>query len=112
MTCLTIRAPDYYPELVAGVTGVTFIKRAAPAEFIHVFCRRRREVSPLFQRALKSIKGGGMIWVSWPKKTSSLYRDLTEQDFRDVILPQAWVDVKVCAIDTDWSGLKFVKRKA
>jgi len=53
-----------------------------------------------------------MLWVSWPKKSSKLNIDLTEQDLRDAILPTGWVDVKVCAIDEDWSGLKFLKRKA
>ena len=69
-------------------------------------------VPPLFSRALRSVKDGGMIWVSWPKKSSPLYIDLTEQDFRDHILPLGWVDVKVCAVDDDWSGLKFLKRKS
>ena len=52
-----------------------------------------------------------MIWLSWPKKSSPLYVDLTEQDFRNHILPLGWVDVKVCAVDEDWSGLKFLRRK-
>jgi len=78
---------------------------------VHVFCRQRRDVAPLFARALRSVVEGGMIWVSWPKKASPLFRDLTEQDFRDHILPLGWVDVKVCAVDADWSGLKFLKRR-
>ena len=111
MTCLTIKAPAHYPELVAGADGVRFLKRAAPADIIHLFCHRKRDVAPLFARALKAVKPGGMICVSWPKKSSSLFLDLTEQDFRDHILPTGWVDVKVCAVDGDWSGLKFLKRK-
>ena len=50
--------------------------------------------------------------VSWPKKSSKLFRDLTEDDLRTVILPTGWVDVKVCAVDADWSGLKFLRHKA
>ena len=110
MTCLPIKPPEHYPDLVAGAEDVRFIRRAAPADLVHVFCRRRSEVGPLFGRALKSVRAGGMIWVSWPKKSSPLYKDLTEQDFRDHILPQGWVDVKVCAVDQVWSGLKFLRR--
>ena len=112
MTCLPIRPPPEYPEFVQGALGVRFIKRAAPSECVHVFCRRKRHVPPLFSRALRSVTEGGMIWMSWPKKSSALFKDLTEQDLRDHILPLGWVDVKVCAVDADWSGLKFLKRKA
>ncbi|MEM9571999.1 MAG: DUF3052 domain-containing protein [Pseudomonadota bacterium] len=111
MRCLTIRPPDHYSDLLMGVEGAQFFARATPVEFVHAFCRRRSDVAPLFERAQRSVVEGGMIWVSWPKKSSPLYRDLTEQDFRDHILPLGWVDVKVCAVDDDWSGLKFLKRK-
>jgi hypothetical protein len=111
MTCLAIKPPPHYPDLVEGVEGVRFLKRAASSNCVHVFCRRRRDVASLFDRALASVVPGGMIWVSWPKKSSSLFIDLTEQDLRDHVLPLGWVDTKVCAVDTDWSGLKFLKRK-
>jgi hypothetical protein len=53
-----------------------------------------------------------MLWVSWPKKSSNLFRDLTEDGIRKVCLPMGLVDVKVCAVDADWSGLKLMRRKA
>jgi hypothetical protein len=53
-----------------------------------------------------------MLWVSWPKKSSNLFRDLTEDGIRKVCLPMRLVDVKVCAVDADWSGLKLMRRKA
>ena len=112
MKCLSIKAPDHLAGLLDGMQGVRMMKRAAPADAILVFNRRRREVEPLTKRALASVVEGGMIWVAWPKKSSSFYKDLTEHDFRDKILPLDWVDVKVCAIDQDWSGLKFLKRKS
>lgn len=111
MRCLSLRAPDHYQDLLKGVEDVRFLTRAASADVVHLFCRQRRDVAPLFDRALRSVVEGGMIWASWPKKSSSLYKDLTEQDFRDHILPLGWVDVKVCAVDVDWSGLKFLKRR-
>ena len=111
MRCLAIRPPDHFSDLLADAEGVRFLRRAAPADCIMVFCARQRDVKPLVARALKNVVEGGMIWVAWPKKSSPLYIDLTEQDFRDHVLPLGWVDVKVCAIDADWSGLKFLKRK-
>ena len=112
MTCLSIRAPEYYAQLVEGAEDVRIVRRAMPAEIVHAFCARRRDVASMFERALANVKPGGMIWMSWPKKSSALFKDLTEQDLRDHILPLGWVDVKVCAVDSDWSGLKFLKRKA
>ncbi|MEO1172009.1 MAG: hypothetical protein AAFX94_08145, partial [Myxococcota bacterium] len=58
----------------------------------------------------KNVKEGGSFWVSWPKKSSPLFVDLTEDQLREVFLPLKWVDVKVCAVDADWSGLRFVRR--
>jgi hypothetical protein len=110
-TCLTIRAPKHYAELVEGVEGVRFVSRKTVADVVHLFCVRKADLQPLFERALGSVVEGGMIWVSWPKKSSVLYRDLTEQDLREQLLSTGWVDVKVCAVDGDWSGLKFLKRK-
>ena len=87
MTCLSMRAPDHYTQLVDGAEGVRIVRRAAPAEIVHAFCARRRDVAPMIERALASVKPGGMIWMSWPKKSSALFKDLTEQDLRDHILP-------------------------
>ena len=53
----------------------------------------------------------GMLWVSWPKKSSGQFVDLTEDGVRAVLLPEGWVDVKVCAVDATWSGLKFLERR-
>lgn len=112
MSCLNIKAPGHYADLVAGAENVRFLKRAAPSDAVHVFCRRRADVAPLFERALGSVKPGGMTWMSWPKKSSPLCIDLTEQDFRHHILPMGSVDVKVCGMDADWSGLTFLERTA
>jgi hypothetical protein len=60
---------------------------------------------------MKSIKASGMIWIAWPKKASGIKTDLTENLIRDRVLQTPLVDVKVCAIDETWSGLKFVIRK-
>lgn len=112
MVCLTIGAPEHYADLVAGAEGVTFRKRADFADLVHLFCPSRKVLNAKMDMALSKVAKGGMFWVSWPKKKSPLFVDLTEDHLREVILPTGWVDVKVCAVDEDWSGLKFVKRKA
>ena len=82
-----------------------------PADIVHLFCANRKDLEAGFEAALEQVLTRGMLWVSWPKKSSKLFIDVTEDDLRTVILPTGWVDVKVCAVDADWSGLKFLKRK-
>jgi hypothetical protein len=58
------------------------------------------------------VRDGGTLWISWPKKSSPLFVDLTDNGIRDLVLPTGFVDVKVAAIDENWSGLKFLRRRA
>ena len=111
MRCQVFDAPPQYPELVAGAVGVRFMTRARSADVVHLFCRDRAALEKRIERALACVATGGMLWVSWPKKSSDLFVDLTEGQLREVILPRDWVDVKVCAVDQDWSGLKFLRRR-
>ena len=110
MRCLPLNSPVPYETLVDGAEDVDFIDKG-PADCVHLFCFTRAELESEIKPALALAAPGGMVWVSWPKKSSALFRDLTEDGLREVILPTGWVDVKVCAVDADWSGLKFVKRK-
>jgi hypothetical protein len=81
-----------------------------PALWAHGFFKSKSELHAFLDSiALDGIEKG--LWVSWPKKTSKVKTDLTEQVFRDAILPLGWVDTKVAAIDETWSGLKFYRRK-
>ncbi len=109
--CLVISPPDHYGELVAGATDVRFMSRAKFADTVHLFCRSCADLDRSIERAIDRVAEGGMLWVSWPKKSSPLFRDLTEDRIRRVVLPHGWVDVKVCAVDADWSGLKFLRRR-
>ena len=111
MSVLPLNPPDHYHDLVADAEDISFLSQGH-ADIVHLFCADRRVLGRCFHRALESVAAGGMLWVSWPKKSSKLYVDMTEDDLRTVILPTGWVDVKVCAVDADWSGLKFLKRKA
>jgi hypothetical protein len=83
--------------------------RGLPALWAHGFFKSQAELDTFLDTIdLDNIEKG--LWVSWPKKTSGIKTDLTEQTFRDKILPLGWVDIKVAAIDEIWSGLKFTRR--
>jgi hypothetical protein len=82
-----------------------------PALWAHGFFERQTELYAFLDSIdLDDIEKG--LWVSWPKKSSKVKTDLTEQYFRDVILPLGWVDIKIAAVDQTWSALKFTRRKS
>ena len=81
-----------------------------PLDFAMVFVNRQAHLKKEFPRFAKLLAPAGMLWVSWPKKTSGVATDLTENDVRTIGLGAGLVDVKVCAVDQVWSGLKFVIR--
>ena len=80
-------------------------------DLIHAFTRSRAEIESALPRLQDALRRDGMIWVSWPKKSSGVTTDITEDTIREVCLPLGLVDVKVCAVDSVWSGLKLVVRK-
>ena len=80
-------------------------------DVIHLFTSARAVLEALGQRLMAMIARNGMIWVSWPKKAAKVATDITEDVIRTVLLPIGLVDVKVCAVDQTWSGLKLVIRK-
>ena len=79
-------------------------------DFIHFFTSSGRELAEQFEILKKLLKKDGMFWVSWPKKSSRRKTDMTEDVVRAVALEHGLVDVKVCAVDEIWSGLKLVYR--
>jgi Protein of unknown function (DUF3052) len=81
-------------------------------DVIILFVRSLTDLRDMFPRAQQGLAAKGMLWVGWPKKSSGVKTDLDENVIRDFGLKQGLVDVKVCAIDETWSGLKFVVRKA
>lgn len=112
MRCLPLNAPDHFNDLMAGADGVTYLATPQEADVVYLFCPDRATLDRDHQTALSHVAWGGMLWVSWPKKSSKLFKDLTEDGLREVLLPTGWVDVKVCAVNQDWSGLKFLRRKS
>jgi hypothetical protein len=98
--------------LAKELATVTLVEDAQSGiDFIHVFVGSLAELKKQFAGWKKKLAKDGVLWVSWPKKTSSMASDLNENILRDVGLAAGLVDVKVCAVDEDWSGLKFVYRK-
>lgn len=77
----------------------------------HLFTHARRELEEGLEKARKEIRPDGAIWVSWPKRASGVATDVTEDVIREVALPMGLVDIKVCAVNEIWSGLKLVIRK-
>lgn len=83
----------------------------APIEAAHIFVTGRDDMSTKLHQLMPLLAPSGFIWVSWPKKVSKVPTDITEDTIRVVCLPMGLVDVKVCAVDETWSGLKLMKRK-
>ena len=106
-------APDNYAELVAPLPDDVLLsaRLRRDVDLAHLFTRRRSELESQLPKLMEIIRRDGMIWVSWPKKASKVATDITEGTIRDVALPLGLVDVKVCAVDEIWSGLKLVIRK-
>jgi hypothetical protein len=105
-------APPSYASLLGALPSGTTIHSRLPssAGFIHQFVRRRRDLAAEFPRLARALTDEGTLWISWPKQASGVETDLNENVVREIGLAEGLVDVKVCAVDEVWSGLKFVRR--
>jgi hypothetical protein len=103
------------PESVRAEIGdIALSERPAPEpalDAVHIFTTERAEMERLLATLRHQINPAGFVWISWPKKASKVPTDITEDIIRAVCLPMGWVDVKVCAVDAIWSGLKLMIRK-
>ncbi len=113
MRASAVGAPDHYHSLLAPEPDTIrwLGPRARRLNFVHLFVRREADLVRRLPAQLRRIVADGMIWVSWPKKASKVPTDVTEDVARRHALPLGIVDVKVCAVDDVWSGLKLVIRK-
>jgi hypothetical protein len=113
MTVHAAGAPDDFPDLLEPLPAGVVWKRQlrGPIDLAVGFFTAARDVERAWPRLTAVVGEHGTVWVAWPKRSSGVATDLTEQTFRDLLLPSGWVDVKVCAIDETWSGLKFVLRR-
>lgn len=112
MRVLFTGAPDNYREILGTLApGIKVLSRAGrDLDLVHVFCRRKSDLRRRLTGARNALASDGMLWISWPKKSSGLQTDLGESDVRAAGLAAGLVDVKICAVDDTWSGLKFVYR--
>jgi hypothetical protein len=100
-------------EIVPAAIGLTLLAEPeAGMDAAHVFVTTRADLERHIAGLRELLAPDGMLWVSWPKKASKVPTDITEDTIRAVALPIGLVDVKVCAVDDVWSGLKLVIRKA
>lgn len=108
----TINAPKDYMTLIQPVPANVSIaaEKVAGADLVHLFTNSRDELFGQLARLRDLIKQDGAIWVSWYKKASKLRTEITEDTVREAALPLGLVDIKVCAVDEKWSGLKLVVR--
>jgi hypothetical protein len=96
-------------ELPSGLRIVQGLEQEADAVWLFVVSRRELELN--LARALACLRPDGMLWISWPKKSSGIATDLGDTVLRELVLPTGWVDIKVAAIDDEWSGLRFALRR-
>jgi hypothetical protein len=113
MTLHVVDAPMDYAALIAPVGNkVAFATRLTKdVELLHAFVTRKGRLEEVLDRARAGLGSEAIVWVSWPKKAAGLASEVTEDTVRDTALPLGFVDVKVCAVDDTWSGLKLVVRK-
>jgi len=110
----TRNAPANYQQLLGPLPQDVQLsaRLRRPVDLVHIFSIARAQLVAELRRALDEIEQDGAVWVSWPKKASGVRTDITEDVIREVAFPLGLVDVKVCAVDETWSGLKLVIRKA
>ena len=97
-------------ELTEALSSCELPNTSRVLDFVFLFSKKRSELTKEFSRMAKRLAPAGVLWVAWPKKTSGVHTDLNENEVRRIGLQAGLVDVKVCAVDEVWSGLKFVIR--
>jgi hypothetical protein len=97
-------------ELSEALADCSIVKQGDALDFVMVFTQSRTQLTKEFSRLAKRLAPAGMLWVSWPKKSSGVATDVGENVVREIGLDAGLVDVKVCAVTDVWSGLKFVRR--
>ncbi|QQR73033.1 MAG: DUF3052 family protein [Holophagales bacterium] len=109
----TGNAPAAYRDWLAPLPpGVQFVAQLdAAVDLAHLFTAGRAELDAALRHARQVLAPTAVLWISWPKKSSKLPSEVTEETIRELALPLGFVDVKVCAVDEVWSGLKLVVRR-
>jgi hypothetical protein len=107
-----VNQQEHYFNLFSYFPEVRFLEYPVtePVDFIHFFCTHLEELEEHFETLKDGLKMDGSFWISWPKRSSKLAKDLDGNTVRRFGLTHGLVDVKVCAVDYDWSALKFMYR--
>lgn len=100
--------PEYYFKLFTDLPDVKIVSGKSIVDFIHYFVKEEKQLLKDINKLKNQIEQNGMIWISWPKKSSKVETDITEDVIRTIALKNGLVDIKVCAVDETWSGLKLV----
>jgi hypothetical protein len=106
-------APMVYEQLLAPIPAGVELQSAVDSstDIVHLFSTSKAELASALKRTLQHLRPDAALWVSWPKKASKVPTDISEDTVRDLAIPLGLVDIKVCAVDDVWSGLKLVIRK-
>ena len=112
-TIKLVNEPDYYRKLFTDYPGNMKVvaDSRVKKDLIHYFTKSASKLNTEMKSLRREILENGMIWISWPKKSSKVETGLNENIVREIALQHGFVDVKVCAIDETWSGLKLVIRR-
>lgn len=112
-TVALIDAPEHLQAILAPLPNDVTVRTGARGkpDVSLVFCHRRRDLQRRVEQLWNLAFPDRSVWVCWPKKSSPLFNDLTEDGVREFVLGRGLVDVKVCAVDADYSGLKLMVRK-
>jgi hypothetical protein len=111
MRVLAVNPPAHFRALLADAPAdLAWLERVAPFDCTVAFAKAAKELRAIFTKLEPKLAQDGMIWIAWPKKAAAMKTELDENLVRDIGLEAGLVDIKVCAIDSTWSGLKFVRR--
>ncbi|MDQ6685131.1 MAG: DUF3052 domain-containing protein [Pseudomonadota bacterium] len=110
---VALQAPSDYRQLLAPwpEAAVLGTRIDATTDIVHLFVRERAVLQREAARLRKGLRDDAVLWVSWPKQAAKVATDISEDGIREIVLPLRWVDVKVCAVEAVWSGLKLVVRR-
>ena len=112
---LAIDSPSDYRKMLVFPAAIQVTWLGGPEKemgFVHLFAVKAAKLKAELRKLRRAIAPNGVVWVSWPKKASGVPTDITEDTIREVALPMGFVDIKVCAVDETWSGLKLMIRKS
>ena len=113
LSAVVLAAPEGYLQWLKPLPEqFNFVAQISDeTEWVHLFVQQRFDLAEQLTRLRQELRTDAVLWISWPKKSAKVPTDITEDVIRALALPLGWVDIKVCAVNAVWSGLKLVVRK-